>query len=129
MANRFSFRVWDKKQQKCIEDFFICGEDVWCGNFITGDVSKITEEVILMQSTGLVDKNGKEIFENDIVNRLFDEKLYSTIVFFNGKFGYFCNSRFYKEDTELDFIPITPDRAKVMTIKGNIYENSDLIKE
>lgn len=91
------------------------------------------ENTILMQSTGLRDKNGKEIFEGDIIQT----SAYGCIVSF-GEYTYFED-----EDTQttevgfyLSFLNVTPatyapfenfywDNCEVI---GNIYENElDLI--
>ena len=91
------------------------------------------EDVILMQSTGLKDKNGKEIFEGDIIRT----SAYGCIVGF-GEYTYFED-----DDTQtteigfyLSFLNVTPatyapfdkyywDNCEVI---GNIYENElDLI--
>ena len=85
-ANRFNFRVWDKKNKIFNDDFhlFPVAEDGMMlfdrkSNF---DYVEHNEDnnYILMQSTGLVDKNGKEIFENCIINNNF------LVVFKNYKF-------------------------------------------
>nr|DAP25734.1 MAG TPA: YopX protein [Caudoviricetes sp.] len=91
------------------------------------------EDAIIMQSTGLRDKNGKEIFEGDIIQT----SAYGCIVSF-GEYTYFED-----EDTQttevgfyLSFLNVTPatyapfekfywDNCEVI---GNIYENElDLI--
>lgn len=91
------------------------------------------ENTILMQSTGLHDKNGKEIFEGDIIRT----SAYACIVGF-GEYTYFED-----EDTKtteigfyLSFLNVEPasyapfdnyywDNCEVI---GNIYENElDLI--
>jgi uncharacterized phage protein (TIGR01671 family) len=88
------------------------------------------EEVVLMQSTGLYDKNGKEIFEGDIIKGSFIEDNYyeiplkGEVIFKNGGFGidqygflkgFLCileNERYSKLEIE---------------IVGNIYENPEFV--
>ena len=81
-----------------------------------GDYNGHTKETdhILMQYTGLKDKNGTEIFEGDIVEEKVPGKVYrKTEVKWNrSDLGFY----FYNSGT--DFIEVI----------GNIYENPDLIK-
>ena len=84
-------------------------------------------QVTLMQSTGLLDKNGKEIFENDIVE--WEHKDTGQLV-----------RGIVKYDTELGFWGMTDVRFNDLTaigylanqrvtVLGNIYENKDLVEE
>ncbi|PZO95554.1 MAG: hypothetical protein DI617_03430 [Streptococcus pyogenes] len=82
----------------------------------------------LMQSTGLKDKNGVEIFENDIIR------------FDNGPDGFlnqvifdkqFCAFKFKSLDNRWDdtyFSNFGEDTLRNLEVIGNIYENPDLLE-
>ena len=94
-------------------------------------VTKIEEEwsegeYILMQFTGLLDKNGTEIYERDVVNHLttsipFDAFTAKEVVFEVGCFKVGSKDR---QPTMLGWI--SPSCLEVI---GNIHENPELLKE
>ena len=85
------------------------------------------------QFTGLYDKNGKEIYEGDIVSHPWKDPIFgdlvetgqfvhSTICFNNGAFV--VNYRLQGEYIYLqDFV-----RLKCLEVVGNIYDNPELLK-
>ena len=132
--NNLKFRVWDKKLQitGIVSNIDLEYEEV---TFYIDDEEELEtcqpfEDVEIMQSTGLKDKNGKEIFEGDIVNYEFCDfrpnvASYETggkyitgykkaVLWENGKF--ICN--------DYDLFHICED----IEVIGNIYENKELLE-
>jgi len=82
------------------------------------------QKIILMQFTGLKDKNGKEIYEGDIVK---DENNIREVIFHipdgvNNIYGF--TQRDIKKNEWVGFNKIEND----FEIIGNIYENPELLK-
>ena len=88
------------------------------------------DEVELMQSTGLFDKNGKEIFEGDIITNgtaIVDVKSHQTLGFYTVVNG---EERFFGSNTSIkDFENDVEEFSSVTEIIGNIYENMKLLGE
>jgi len=64
-----TFRVWDKKYKTMCKVHSIDLKD----KTINGVY--VQKRCILMQSTGIIDINGKEVFELDIISYMFDHGL------------------------------------------------------
>lgn len=79
------------------------------------------ENIILMQSTGLLDKNGKEIFEGDILGT--KDGLLNGVVEYRSDLGMWTNSLIRYNNFER-LCSIARDRE----IIGNIYENPELLE-
>ena len=119
------FRAWDKSTQTMLDvsliDFkksVLIGEHWEFGetNFINFD------EIELMQSTRLKDKNGKEIFEGDIVKMSKDvsvDTTYYEVVRRRGG-AYSLESKQHGCDLWI--------RHTDCEIIGNIYENQELLE-
>lgn len=92
-------------------------------------VNATIDKIVLMQSTGLKDKNGKEIFEGDIITNgtsIVDVKTHQTLGFYtvvNGEESFFGSNTSIK-----DFENDVEEFSSVTEIIGNIYENSELLE-
>ena len=127
------FRAWDKKRQKWVGPNLhmevVSGLLFWqfgldC-NLMGMDSNYGRDIYILQQYTGLKDKNGKEIYEGDIIKRPEGTHGYE-VKFLDGAFRpCFLGTNnpiagehllWYQADRELKVI-------------GNIYENPELLEE
>lgn len=127
--NNLKFRVWDKKLKLLGNVSYIDFESkkmIYHNGFVNYYAN--FEDVVLMQSTGFKDKNGKEIFEGDIVNcgYLFNGSPFDELDEYEEEKGVvkFLNCGFnikFKNDTNL-FIDIM-ESCEDIEIIGNIYEN------
>ena len=84
---------------------------------------------ILMQYTGLQDKNGKEIYEGDIVKYWDSYRFWAKaqVKYMNGEFAVIRPEVEEGNDISLrDFFLDGPETSGLEVI-GNIYENSDLL--
>ena len=109
------FRAWDMKHYRMINVIalgFLSKEVIGSDCALT-----IDKDCELMQYTGLKDKNGKDIYEGDILKYDPDgnDPLIGEVAFKNGKFIQIIN--------ECDY-PIY--KGKVI---GNIYENPELLNK
>ena len=92
-------------------------------------ITAYPDEIELIQSTGLKDKNGKEIFEGDIITNGPDVmcmKRHNTLGFYveeKGEVEFIADSAVL-EDFEEDAKEIA-DRLEII---GNIYENTELLE-
>lgn len=115
------FRAWLKEDKEMIdvdEMHFKNGELDFIGNGITWMYKK--SDIVLMQSTGFKDKNGKEIFEGDKVDS--EDGILSGVVEFRPDLGMWTNSLLrYNNFERLCCI------ANSREIIGNIWENGELL--
>jgi uncharacterized phage protein (TIGR01671 family) len=141
---QIKFRAWDKKYKEMINDIHIAPEYDW---LVLSDNDALAERdnrgrgdddgYELMQFTGLQDKNGKEIYEGDIIKfYLFlapmgdaKEELRGKIIFKEGSYY----TEFFNEwkgdgdgtmDDRLSSHLLDGDGSEVI---GNIYENPELL--
>lgn len=117
---QIKFRVWDKKAKEWIYWEEFTKNPGILGFILTG---KTTDSVI-NQFTGLLDKNGKEIYEGDIV-KLDTWAGVQQIAFIEGAFC-LANS---KGEYVGDIHYIHHAGIEQATVTGNIYSNPELLEE
>ena len=123
------FRAWDGAKKEMFKDTFAITES---GQVIVVEQEFITippdyvfvDYLTIMQSTGLKDKNGKEIFEGDIV----DYKGRKAVVKWHGSYASFIY-RFVDDLQERvsDWDPLFLAYYHFEVI-GNIYENPEKLE-
>ncbi|HEM4572277.1 TPA: hypothetical protein U1Z55_001016 [Streptococcus suis] len=122
------FRAWDTFDEDMVNDIFFSWQD--CGYESLNECLS-DERWKFMQSTGLVDKNGKEIFEGDVVESTwfkgYDDcvgyRKAGVVVYRDG-----CFRIEYPGEEEKGYFSITLKFAVSVEIIGNIYENPELVE-
>ena len=123
------FRAWLKEKKEMIDnarpDFFCKQLNYLRGNSAGGqDVLGVsTEDIELMQYTGLKDMREKEIYEGDVLSNGNDEKPYK-VIFENGSYRAEFEEDF--EEYSFDLIDVVAQGCEII---GNIYENPELIRK
>ena len=122
------FRAWDKlnNEMYVVEQInFNRGEFESIGYGIT--FLRGADKVILMQSTGILDKNGKEIFEGDILGIETDEGILNVNIFWDEEHVLFMFESKKHNEKEL-LAELVEDNTYPFAILGNIYENPELLE-
>lgn len=124
-----NFRAWDKENKKMIDVDILNwnnGEVDFIGDGITFILK--ANDIELMQSTGLTDKNGKEIFEGDIIaiNLEGIETPITAKVFQNRKIGILMFHAF-EDNEDVPMVELLEGDSVEFAIIGNIWEDGELL--
>jgi len=120
MTREIKFRAWEK-DTKTMWD--VRELDFACGEAYVGGCYKSLKNLVLVQYTGLKDKNGKEIYEGDII----DTKHFRQVVKYRenqGVFALFAETG-YKDGWTVGLSYVKENQCPVI---GNIYKNPELLK-
>ncbi len=127
-------RAWDKIHKTMYEV-----DDIMSIDFGKSEISVKTlffertnyykfDDIVLMQSTGLTDKNGKEIFEGDII-AIEVEDLEAPV---NAKV--FCNNdigvlmfHVFEDSEDVPMVELLEDNSVAFAVIGNIWEDGELL--
>ncbi len=117
------FRAWDKKNSCWVVNFLIQANGTAIAiadNWNTASYDQ--REIELEQFTGLLDKNGKEIYEGDIVRLNRNDISHSgPIVYSGASFGMQSQTKWWIHSIE--------DQAGELEVIGNIHETPELVTE
>lgn len=134
------FRAWDIHNKKMFTNEELI---VWNDNVYANDRRKLTVDKLkgwsvsdkyLMQSTGLFDKNGTEIFEGDIIDTTDYEGGLSSVgnpfvKIERDKYGFVVTGDFPDSPITIKEFEVGRKFAGVeVIIAGNIYENPELVE-
>ena len=135
MNREIKFRAWNKKEKymEIADDLQMFSNDLSIG-IPSKDYFLRKDDVELMQYTGLNDKNGKEIYEGDIVKIYghcfdfgFKQEEIGQIKFIHGAFGFYRE----KSKNEYCFNNLETEEAygelDYYEVIGNIYDNPELL--
>ena len=92
---------------------------------IEGMTYEVTPETV-GQLTGLEDKNGKPIYDGDVV-KAYDETYDNGLAEVKGKVFFNCGS-FDIDDEDVGYIPLYSYGTENVEVIGNIHDNRELLE-
>ena len=109
------------------------GEDYYMVGYKASEVCvRYDHEQILMQYTGLKDKNGKEIYEGDLLNMHYRNESVEKGKVVSVKMGMTYDSDGWEHERTYGWVAgnnSLADVAPYAEVLGNIYENPELLGE
>lgn len=119
---KLKFRAWSEEQKKFIQGYPLGEEQkngfTVCGISENGEQETTSDGLVLMQFTGLLDKNGVEIYESDIVR-------YTRLrTMMDGLITYTQKIPNIDEHSEWSVLML---HMKEIEVIGNIYQHENLL--
>lgn len=128
------FRAWDTRGKKMYKVGQLTLDELASWNFksdredeMVGVSPFLQPHIKIMQSTGMRDKNGKEIFEGDIVKPVSFARWIGCVEYLPERAAFIINehNNDYLRQSSV-FLSQFSDGLRVL---GNVYENPELLKE
>ena len=129
------YRAWDSAKKEMFKDTFAITESgqvvVVEQKFVTSSPDYVfVDHLVIMQSTGLKDKNGKEIFEGDIISTYTD----NLVIKRDNLLGFYVEvdekRNYFAETVDIEYLDLfAKDFGVAVEVLGNIYENQELLED
>ncbi len=121
MNREIKFRYFDPEHKVMVTEDMPLPKPTWV---LHNRMEEPYGNYVLMQYTGLKDKNGKEIYEGDIIETENSLGVHKFAVEYNDdKAGYFCPH--WVDDEYETTLGQLPNHIEII---GNIFENPELLK-
>ncbi len=127
------FRVWSEDQKtydykfpyNSIGDFYVSTHGVVYSDFGNTVAPEVRQKAfVIEQYTGLKDKNGKEIYEGDIVLIAYQGRTPYVVIYREEDCSFVCNNEFI-----VDYFHLFKGVPQCYEVIGNIHENPELVEE
>lgn len=128
------YRAWDNVKKEMFKDTFAITES---GQVVVVEQESVAsspdyvfvDNLVIMQSTGLRDKNGKEIFEGDVLEIEDEEEVLGNAkLTWDNEQAVFMIEAISVDDIA-PFHEILSDESYSYRVVGNVYENPELLEE
>ena len=128
--NNLKFRAYFEQYERMIDNIGIINQNMILVDFTnSGELEPIfiTDKIHVMQSTGLKDKNGKEIYEGDVLKVLDFTDWKGEVRYSQEELSYFFVE--YENSLRLKYTTLLSLLDKNLEVIGNIYENKELLRK
>lgn len=131
---KFKFRVWDKEERAMLDVHGINfdAHGIWTNELIDDESDGnfiFLDDVELMQSTGLIDKNGVEIYEGDIValKYPYDKRIKTKGIIVWDSYKPCFGISMIETTERYELYRMTA--RNYLTVIGNVHQNSELLED